>query len=107
MDRLPAGERDKRITIMRDVGTATNDMNEHVPDWKPYLKRWAKVDALSGRELWNAQQVQPDVTHQATVLDTGDEIKSAMRVVYKDRTFEIESAIERGEEIVMMLKEAV
>ncbi len=52
----PAGTRD-------DFGT----VKEGETDWKTIATVWAGIKPLAGRELWNAQQVQADITTEVEV----------------------------------------
>lgn len=35
--------------------------------WSTASTRWARVEPLSGRELFQAQQVRPDISHKVTL----------------------------------------
>lgn len=48
----------------------------------------AKVEPLSGREAWQAQQVRPDVTHQVTIR-YWEGLTPKHRFVHKGRILEI------------------
>ena len=109
-----AGERNKRLRIERDTAS-TQDSEGHVTEtWTKVADRWCKVEPLSGRELWDARQIQPDTTHRITML--ADTVTKAMtsldRLAYigKDRYFhptEPPRNVNEGEEeIEVMCKEA-
>ena len=58
-----------RVEIQAEQSTATDaaDRNlygEQGPDWQTVATVWASVEPLSGRELWQAQQVVSEVTHR-------------------------------------------
>lgn len=94
---LNAGRLNKRITIEEDIGTEASSTGEHVEDFQFFANRWAEIIPLSGRELWNAQQVQPDITHKVTIRYlTG--VTPKMRVAYGSRYFNILSVINVNEE---------
>lgn len=42
------------------------DGSEH-PQWLPYATVWGSVSPLTGRELWQARQSNPDVTHRVVI----------------------------------------
>lgn len=108
-EKIAAGRRNKRITIERNVGTSRDASGHVVPSWQVLAKRWAAIEQLEGRELYNARQVQPDVTHKVTFL-YADGTTPKMRVKHNTRTLEILSVINRNEEEVeheAMCKESV
>lgn len=107
--KIAAGQRNKRIVIERNVGSARDAAGHKVESWQPYAKRWAEIKQLSGRELWKAQQVQPDATHQLTFQFAAG-ADTAMRIRYGTRYFGIlslDDGNEDGVEHVCICKEAV
>ena len=50
--------------------------------------RWAKMEALSGREYFAAQERHGEVTHKATIRYF-EPVTSGMRIVYRDAWFDI------------------
>lgn len=95
---IPAGERNRKVQILRDVGTERNEVNERIEDWQPLLavQLWAKFEPLSGREYWSAAQVNSEITHRVVIsyeprVLTPETVSSSMRVklVGSSRTFEI------------------
>lgn len=93
-----AGDFPHRITIMRDVGATQDAMGQPEHDWQPYIKLWAGEEMTSGRELFNAQQVQPDVSSVITTR-YDKRVKPSLRLVPKansGRTLEIVAALNKG-----------
>lgn len=93
-----AGDFPHRITILWDVGTTQDAMGQPTHDWQPFFKLWAGEEMQSGRELFNAQQVQPDITSVITTR-FDKRVKPSLRVVPKSasgRTLEIVAALNRG-----------
>lgn len=68
---------------------------------------WARVSPLSGREYWQAAQVQSETTHEIEIrYRTRPEAKQ--RVLWGSRVFEILSVInpeERNVKLLLMCKE--
>lgn len=60
---VKAGEKRHRVTIQERVEDVRNELGEVIESWKDVRTVWAKVQPLRGRELFQAQQVQADVTH--------------------------------------------
>lgn len=66
--------------------------------WTPLGEVWGKVEPLSGRELWQAQQVRPDVTHRVTIRHYPG-LTPRHRLKLGTRVFEVQSVLnleERG-----------
>lgn len=84
--QLDAGKLDQFVTIEQDSGTAPDATGQVQPIWIDYLPSgvWAEVVPLTGRELWNALQVQPDVTHKVTIRYR-EGITSKMRIKHRNR----------------------
>lgn len=57
--------RPKRVSLMAPSGPeeSRNALGEPALAWKEVAQTWASIKPLAGRELWQAQQVQADVTH--------------------------------------------
>lgn len=113
--KIAAGELRHCVSIRRWSETrTTNEYGEKVEaersnELPPDNERWAKVEPLSGRELWNAAQVQANVTHRITMrgrvaLTPKDTIE------FRERRFEVVSATdveERGIKTIVMAIERV
>jgi SPP1 family predicted phage head-tail adaptor len=67
--------------------------------WNTVATRWAQIEPLTGRELWNARQVQPDITHRIELRhDSSIPITSKWRLLLNGtRVLEILS-VRRPEE---------
>lgn len=105
---MRAGRLRHRITIERNAGTA--DAAGHAATtWVQQASRWASVEPLQGRELWQAREVHPEVTHRVT-LRWLDGITRAMRIKHETRVFGIEAILntdERDVEMVCLCREQV
>lgn len=57
--------RPRQVSLMVPTGPeeSRDSFGEPAQEWAQVAQVWASVKPLSGRELWNAQQVQADVTH--------------------------------------------
>jgi SPP1 family predicted phage head-tail adaptor len=88
---------------------SVNDMNEEVDVPGVFAEDWAWIRPLSGRELWQAQQVQPQVTHKVTIrFRTG--VTPAMKVRYAGRDLNIFAVLnleERDEQLELQCFEKV
>ncbi|MEX0854102.1 MAG: phage head closure protein [Bauldia sp.] len=77
---LPAGRRDRRITIERAVETF-NALNEGVKTWQGFAELWAEYRPLSVREQLQAAEVASEITASFRVLAS----KKARAITPKDR----------------------
>ena len=60
------------IEVQQDQSSTKLDSGEEVPDWQMVFTAWANIAPLTGREFWNAVQVQANVTHKITLRYRGD-----------------------------------
>ena len=58
-----AGEYDQRVTVCKNDPT-TNPDGQQVPAEDEWIRRWASVLPVSGRERLLAQQTQADITYR-------------------------------------------
>jgi SPP1 family predicted phage head-tail adaptor len=92
------GKLRQRIDIQTQT-EAKDAYGQDVPTWTTAATRWASIEPLSGRELWQAQQIHPDVTHRITIryypgLNPRHRFHYALPV---DRYFNILSILTRDE----------
>jgi len=85
-----------RVTIQKVTVTQDADTGEVSETWSTLGQVWAEVAPLSGRELFAAQQVEAQVSHQVTTRYRGD-VTPNMRISHNSRTLNIESVINPGE----------
>lgn len=117
MSNFRAGELDKRVVIEEppDPTDADNitEAGEVSGSWTTFATKWASIHPLTGRELFNAQQVQADVTHKVRMWWLpGVTTDMRLRIVNSSPTryLNIEHVInlrERNEELELLCKEAV
>jgi SPP1 family predicted phage head-tail adaptor len=103
---IPAGERDKYIGIQAPTKTRGSDGSESIT-YSTIGYAWAKITPLTGREYYNAKQVNSEITHEI-VMPYRSVFRMDYRISYKGRYFNIISGIdfaERGEELVLKCKE--
>jgi SPP1 family predicted phage head-tail adaptor len=58
-----SGEYDHRVTIWRNEPT-TNDDGQQVELPAQFIRRWAAVEPMNGREFMLLQQTQADLSHR-------------------------------------------
>jgi SPP1 family predicted phage head-tail adaptor len=87
----PTGELDTRVTIWeRSILRAAD--GDATPQWSQVAARWAKVEPGSGREVWQAGQARPDITHTVTLRSYPD-LSPRHQLRIGSRVLNVESAI--------------
>lgn len=103
---MQAGTLRQVVAIQVDQGTQ-NDVGELVSNWVTTITGRAAVEPISGREFFDAQQRQAEITHRVRMrYRTG--IEPTMRVLYRSRVLMIEAVIDVGErrrELHLMCRE--
>ncbi len=99
------GEMRQRIALQAKTVTKSEGILQE--SWTTVAKLWAAVADISGREYFQAQAVQSEVTTRIKIrYRTG--ITPSMRVLYDSRVFAILSVIDKDERhrvIELMCKE--
>ena len=90
----------KRVTF-QTRNTATDAYGAQVNTWVDLVTVYASIEPLSGGELYAAQSVQSEVSHNITVRYRPElavpKIVAAMRVVYGTRIFNLQASINTEE----------
>ncbi len=97
-----------RLTLETPVETQGPDGSMTI-SWVPFATVWGSVEPLLGREWFDAQREQADVSHRVRMRFLAG-VTHTMRVVWGSRVFEIESVLNAGErnrELVLMCRESV
>lgn len=115
MSSFRIGQLDKRIVVEdspdpedEDNLIATGEIDPNAT-WPEFAKRWASIKPLTGRELFNAQQVQADVTHEIKMWHLPG-MTPKMRIRFNSRYFyniHVLNPDERGEETIVICRESV
>lgn len=87
MTMITAGELTERIEIQQPA-TGQNDVGETVLTWSNFADAWAKVRALSGREVERYGEIVGFSGHSVTIRAVSG-LTTSMRVIYRGRTLEI------------------
>lgn len=105
---LAAGRLNKRITILhRATAEQSDSYGQPQDDWIVFAERWAAVEPLQGREFFESQQTQAQVTTRFRLRYLPG-VTPAMRISYEGREYDIQSVIdpeERHRELVIMALE--
>lgn len=90
------GRLNKKIIILKPSGDTTNSIGEIVPEYVPFKTVNAEVMPLTGREYTESQKIRAETTYRVTIRYFPN-IKSDMRISYKEKQFKIESVLNVGE----------
>lgn len=85
---MQAGDLPHRVQIQQDQGTTKTGLGQPIPSWATIAWRYAKIEPLSGREYWDAQQVKSAVTHTVTFRHY-EGLTTAMRLKFGTRVFNL------------------
>ena len=97
---MQAGNLDQRVTLQRRTRTP-DGMGGFTEAWTDLATVWAQVLPLRGSEKWEAMRVSPDDRMKIRIRWRGDAngqpyYTSADRLVWRGRTYNIESALPWG-----------
>jgi len=84
---MQAGQLRKRITIQRRA-LAQDTFGGQSSTWTDWQTVWAQISPASGSEVMAAQAVHERISHTVSMRYI-DGVTAAMRIVYKDRFFNI------------------
>lgn len=84
------GELKHRITFQ------VQDLEQEEETWNDILSTWANINPISGKEYYSAETINSDLTHKIR-LRYRKGITPDMRILYKDRIFNIVSVINEYE----------
>lgn len=96
----------KRITLQVLEGVE-DDLGQIVEEWTDYRTVWTMIKTLQGREYIEASATQSENTMRFVIRYTPN-IDSHMRIIYKNRIFEIDSVInddEKNKTLTIIAKE--
>lgn len=90
---IKAGRLRERLTIQAP-SAVRKALGETVLTWQTEAVVWGEVESLSAQEIVQAMQNQLQVTHRVTIRYYAG-LTSEMRLVWRGKTLEILSVLER------------
>ena len=95
-----------RVTLQEPVTSRDAAGSPRVTSWTEFATKWAKVEALSGRELLQSQQTKSAYTYRVTLRYLAG-VNQDFRVVFGSLNLEIVSMIPdaTNTELVLMCVE--
>lgn len=99
---------DQRITLQR-VTRATDSIGGTTETWSDLATVWARVAPMGGREMLDAQRINPQTRFKAIIWWKGDAsgapyYTAADRVLWRGREYGIESVVPIGRNERMELR---
>lgn len=108
MSILKIGKLKHRVTLQEY--TATRDSyGAELEAWVDIATVWASVEPLTGREYFQTQQINAEISTKVTIRFKAG-VTAKMRLIYNDRVFEIISVInteEKDVQLVLMCREMI
>lgn len=95
--------------VIEDSIAGRDSFGAEISEWIQFAKVWANVSPVSGREFIAFKQINAEISTKVTIRYLAG-ITSEMRVLFKDRIFEINSIInpeEKNVSLLLMCKEVV
>lgn len=117
MSGFRVGQLDRRVFVEEppDPTDADNitEAGEVSGDWTKFATKWAAIEPLTGRELFQAQQVQSEVTHRVRMWhEAGITTDMRLRIDGTNparylNILHVMSPLERKQELELLCKEKV
>ena len=104
---MRAGLLRHRLTILNPTDVSSS-WNSTETTWTTYATVWGSIEPISGREYYEAEQVQSQVRHMIIIRFIHG-VTPNMRISFEGRTFKIIAAInpiERGRKLEITATEA-
>jgi len=105
---MRAGTLRQKVLIQQNT-PSRDSYGAEVEAWTDYAEVWASIEPARGREFWESQQVNAEVTGKIRIRYL-EEVTPKMRVKHGSRIFEIIAVInpeERNRELQLMVKERI
>lgn len=106
---MRAGVLRQRVTIQKPVVIGRDSFGAEILGWEKVATLWADVQPLSGREYFDAQQMNNEVTTLIRIRYYPG-ITPQMQVVWNNHTYNIQAVLDQAErkrEVHLMCKEVI
>lgn len=103
---MQAGRMRQRVKIQNRV-EARNGYGELITTWSTLATVWASVEPIRGREFFEAEQVQSEISTRVRIRYY-EGVTAEMRLLYETRPLQIMAVIdvnERHKEMQLMCRE--
>ncbi|GIW49202.1 MAG: head-tail adaptor protein [Caloramator sp.] len=105
---MKIGDLRHRVTLQK-LEMVQDSYGQPTETWTDVATVWAAVNPISGREFFQTETINSEVTHKILIRYMQG-VKPAMRIKFKDRIFNILYVInfeERNETLQLMCKELI
>lgn len=104
---MRAGKLRRRASLQRKQVTQ-DSFGAEIASWAEIAAVWVAIEPLQGREFWNSQAEQSELTTRIRIRYR-DDVRTDDRIVWSGRTYDIEAAAanERRTELELMCRELV
>lgn len=83
------GELRHRVTFQRNI-PQRDEFGGSNPNWEKFLTCWARIEPLSGAELYASQQIYPESNTRITVRGAiAKQLDVTMRATFRGRQFDL------------------
>lgn len=108
---MTAGQLRHKVTVQQfAIGSPQADQyGTPQGEWSSYAHVWAEITPLTGREYWDAQQVNPEISLRVRIRYLQG-ITPKMRILFGTRVIEIEAIVnedQRGRYMRLLCSEVV
>lgn len=103
-----SGELNKKLSLQAPTVTRDTDGAEIIT-WATLTTVWGSINPISGKEYWQAQQVNSELTHNIKIRYRSG-LNTKMRFLYGNRIFNILTIVnptEKNVEFICKCKEVV
>jgi SPP1 family predicted phage head-tail adaptor len=103
-----AGRLSERVIIQTST-EARDSLGQAIPTWTTFATRWASIEPLRGDELFKAQTINAELTHQVRIRYIAG-VTPKMRVLYGTRILrilQVADVFEEHRELVLLCAEWV
>lgn len=99
---IRAGDLRNRVTLQQKT-ESTGDQGEPTVSWADWKTIWAQVRSLDGREFWQAQQVNSEITGEIRMRYISG-VTNEMRAVHGSDVYDILAIIPSEKKDSLTLK---
>lgn len=92
-DIVRAGDLRHRVTLQKPV-YSQDEFGQPENNWEDIVTVWAKIEDISGREYFIAQQAPTAQVSTRIIVRWRSGVRPEMRIVHKDRIFDIKAAFD-------------
>ena len=97
---IDAGALNRRVYVQKR-SQDKDTVGQRDLTWQNFLRCWARIEQLQGRELEMAQAIRREINHRVVIRYRKD-ITTSMRVVYQGRYLNVEAVLDPDTEHVLL-----